>query len=473
MDHNVDGSAHLPYSRGGVRPLGAALALVAVVLGAVDFAAASTVQNDAVTESMLTARPHDIVLGPAQAPVTIVTYTEHHNNGYAAPWMNSLRPLRQKYGSSLRIIVRDHIMPGHEGAGLGASAAHGVFERRGEKAYLDFVEALASPQCLFVPRYLAAEAERVGAGPAPAFEAALDSDVWASRIGTNKADVQTAMIEAMPTAFINGQKFREVTRLDKIIPAIDAELTAARALEKQQGVHGAQLSLERTRVNLAAVTKLRAEDAATASRKASLRAAAARPALDGNTEPTEPTSGRTDTELAQVIEQASAKFCQQPDATTCQILTKFRQGQLPKLLTSEAISLGAMYRSNDPLPKLPLYLALRLRSQGASLQAASITLTPDNDTEQQETAAYIQSIRAGRRDPASTMHKLLQKELDTHSPSLKAERLKDGIFVSSPGGPGGFWIRQFKNEWIVLHLDINRGGFRIVPSLHLIVMPIE
>ena len=262
MDKNRNGTAHFARARRVGRGLGTALALAlgSFVVGAPGLAAAT--QYNAVTESILAVRPGDIVLGPAQAPVTIVTYTEHHNNGYAAPWLNSLRLLRQKYGSSVRIIVRDYIMAFHPDANLSAAAAHGVFERRGEAAYLNFVEALASPQCLFVPRYLAAEADRVGAGPAQVFEAALDSEVWAGRIATNKADVQAASLEGTPTIFINGQKYNDRARFDKITPAIDAELTAAHALEAQQGVHGARLSVERTRVNLAASAKLRAGDAA-------------------------------------------------------------------------------------------------------------------------------------------------------------------------------------------------------------------
>ena len=241
MDKVIKGTAPIARARGMRRALGTALvlALSAVSLADVSVASAIPSQETAETESMLAVRPHDIVLGPAQAPVTLITYTEHFSSSEFAPWMSSWRPLRQKYGNSLRIIVRDSIVASQVEARL---AAHGVFELKGENAGLDFVEALASSQSRIGQQELATAAARVGAGPAEEFAAALDSDRWLSRVEVNQADAKAARFEETPTTLLNGQKLRELSSLATVTAAIDAELKATKALEAQKGLHGAQLS---------------------------------------------------------------------------------------------------------------------------------------------------------------------------------------------------------------------------------------
>lgn len=476
MDKIIKGAAPIARARGLRRTVGTAVLLALSALSLADVSVANAIPGlaTAETESMLAVRPHDIVLGPAQAPVTLITYTEHWGSSEFAPWISSWRPLRQKYGNNLRIIVRDCIVASHIEARLTAHAAHGVFELKGEKAYLDFVESLASSQSRFGQQELATAAARVGAGPAEEFAAALDSDRWLSRVEVNQADAKAAMFEETPTTLINGQKLRELSTLATLTAAIDAELKATKALEVKKGLHGAQLSQERTRVNLAANAESRKNEAALGVKLNGDNApVVARPAADARTAKAEPSASKGEAELPELIEAASRSFCQQPSSTQCQILTKFRQGQLPKVTKSEVLSLGALYTDSAPQPNLLPYFVLQLRPQGANFEALSINITPDNDAEKQQTESYIQSIRAGRRDPASTMHKFLSKEIVSHGPPLKAQQQSNAILLTTGVSPGGMWVRQYKNEWIVLQLAISRMGYRMFPVTSIAALPIE
>lgn len=116
---------------------------------------------------------------------------------------------------------------------------------------------------------------------------------------------------------------------------------------------------------------------------------------------------------------------------------------------------------------------LRLWPQGANLEALSINITPDNDAEKQQTESYIQSIRAGRRDPASTMHKFLAKEIVSHGPPLKVQQQSNAILLTTGVAAGGMWIRQYKKEWIVLQLAINRMGYCMFLMTALAALPVE
>jgi len=116
---------------------------------------------------------------------------------------------------------------------------------------------------------------------------------------------------------------------------------------------------------------------------------------------------------------------------------------------------------------------LRLWPQGANIESLSINITPGNDAEKQQTESYIQSIWAGRGDPASTMHKFLAKKIVSHGPPLKVQQQSNAILLTTGVAAGGMGVRQYKNEWIVLQLAINCMGYRMFPVTSLAALPIE
>lgn len=248
-------------SRRAVRTLVPALALALFGVAARPAPAQADFSDVTVTENMLAVRTGDIVLGSPQAPLTIVGYGEHHDTNYAIQWMKTFRVLLNRYGNKLRIVVRDYPMPFHETAPLGSAAAHGVFERGGETAYLAFTDALISRSVPIDPASLAAAAARVGAGPAPVFQAALQNKVWSGRVEANVADFKAANMHGTPTMFLNGRGLGDWIPFENMFPIIDAELAATRALEAK-GLQGARASRERTRTNLAEINEQRTAEAA-------------------------------------------------------------------------------------------------------------------------------------------------------------------------------------------------------------------
>lgn len=250
-----------PGPRRVARTLFPALALALLGVAASPAPAQAELGEVTVTENMLAVRTGDIVLGSPQAPLTIVGYGEHHDTNYSILWMKTFRLLLNRYGNKLRIVVRDYPMPFHETAPLGSAAAHGIFERGGESAYLAFTDALINRAVPINPASLAAAAARVGAGPAPVFQAALQNKVWDGRVETNVADFKAANMHGTPTMFLNGRVLGDWIPNENMFPIIDAELAATRALEAK-GMQGARASRERTRMNLAEINEKRAAEAA-------------------------------------------------------------------------------------------------------------------------------------------------------------------------------------------------------------------
>lgn len=216
-----------------------------------------------VTESMLAVRAGDIVLGTASAPITIVTYTEFHSNRIACFWNQRWRPLLSKYPKKLRLVIRDFPMAYHEGATLAAAAAHGIFERSGEPALLDFVDRICKvPGFPLTVEGIAAVAAEIGAGPAETLTTALRGKVWEGRVTAGMNDVSSAKMMGTPTSFVNGALFSPKSGFGEIDAVLDQELRDAEALGRS-GVSGAKISAERTRTTLDQVEQARAKRAAT------------------------------------------------------------------------------------------------------------------------------------------------------------------------------------------------------------------
>lgn len=253
-------------TRSGRSPARSALlaaAGLALTLLQAPMARASEATDLRVTESMLAVRAGDIVLGTADAPVTMVTYAEFNADSIACGWDKRWRELLSKYPSKLRLVIRDFPMPYHQGADLAAAAAHGIFERSGEPALLDFVDKLCKrPSFPLTVEGISAAAAEIGAGPAETLATALRGKVWESRVTAGLNDVRSAKMMGSPTSFVNGALFAPNGGFDEIDSAIDQELRAAEAL-RRSGVSGAKISAERTRAALDQVERTRAKKAAT------------------------------------------------------------------------------------------------------------------------------------------------------------------------------------------------------------------
>ena len=161
--------------------------------------------------------------GDARAPVTLVAFTD-----YECPFCKradaTVEQLRKRYGSKLRVVVRQFPLPFHahaRAAAIAAAAAdeQGAFWAMHERLFgntraLDeeSLGRIAGEAGLDVPRW-----ERARAAAA----ASIDRDVALGK---------ALGVEGTPAFFVNGRKIQGAQSIDGFAATIDQEIAAAGAL---------------------------------------------------------------------------------------------------------------------------------------------------------------------------------------------------------------------------------------------------
>ncbi|MFC4911023.1 Na+/H+ antiporter NhaA [Actinomadura gamaensis] len=164
----------------------------------------------------------DHVLGPADAPVTLIEYGD-----YECPYCGAVQPvldeLKARYGDRLRLVFRHfplqqihpHAMP----AALVAesAAAHGKF--------WEMHHVLFSHQLELNDRDLLGYSERMGFFP---WE---DVKELERRVAKDKKAGWRAGVRGTPTFFLNGDQYEGSHDLESFVTAIDAAISAADAAD--------------------------------------------------------------------------------------------------------------------------------------------------------------------------------------------------------------------------------------------------
>src|SRR5215831_2480673 len=142
--------------------------------------------------------------GPADAPVTIVEFTDFHCP-YSKTAEATLRHLFDRFPQKLRLVWKDYPMMIHRYSDGAAQVAREVALRRGPAAFWRAHDVLFAASPLLEPTRLIKQARALGLEPgtvqaaldrAP-HRAAIDADVdLAARVG----------IDSTPTFFVNGRK---------------------------------------------------------------------------------------------------------------------------------------------------------------------------------------------------------------------------------------------------------------------------
>lgn len=162
---------------------------------------------------------HDPVRGPAEAPVTIVEFSEYQCP-FCARVTPTLKQIEQQYGSKVRIVFKDFPLPNHAQAPKAAEAAHCAGE---QGKYWELHDRLfANQQQLQVPE-LKAHAVAVGLDQA-AFDQCLDSGKFAANVQAD-VDLGAGMgVQSTPTLYINGRVVTGAQPLNVFTSIIDEEL---------------------------------------------------------------------------------------------------------------------------------------------------------------------------------------------------------------------------------------------------------
>jgi protein-disulfide isomerase len=167
--------------------------------------------------------PTDPVKGPANAPITIVEFSDFQCP-YCARVNPTLDQVRQVYGDKVRIVFKDFPLPNHPEAPKAAEAAHCAGE---QGKYWELHDRMfANQRALQVPaikQYAAAVGLDMNA-----FNQCLDSGKHAGRVAENLKSGEALGVASTPTMYINGRPVVGAQPFDYFKAVIDEELARIR-----------------------------------------------------------------------------------------------------------------------------------------------------------------------------------------------------------------------------------------------------
>lgn len=158
--------------------------------------------------------------GPANAPITIVEYSD-----FQCPFCARVNPtlerVVQTYGDKVRIVFKDYPLPNHAEAPKAAEAAHCAGEQG--KFWEMHDRLFANQQALQLPM-LKQQATALGLNMS-AFTECLDSGKHASRVAANMKAAEALGVSSTPTLYVNGRPIIGAQPFEVFQAVIDEELS--------------------------------------------------------------------------------------------------------------------------------------------------------------------------------------------------------------------------------------------------------
>ncbi|MCS7011675.1 MAG: DsbA family protein, partial [Anaerolineales bacterium] len=162
----------------------------------------------------------DPSLGPADAPVTIVEFSDYQCP-YCKLWHDEVLPrILQEYGDQVRFIYRDYPLSSHPEALPAARAANCAGE---QNAYWQFHDALFSNQYGFGRQAYLDYAAALGL-EIEAFRKCLESNRYEDEVLGDFRDGLRLGVNSTPTFFVNGTKIIGAQPFAVFKQLIEAEL---------------------------------------------------------------------------------------------------------------------------------------------------------------------------------------------------------------------------------------------------------
>ena len=160
-------------------------------------------------------------LGKADAPVTIVAFTD-----YQCPSCAAIHPelerLVKEYGDKVRLVTRDFPLSQHTEAFKAAEAAEAA---RDQGKYWEYIQILLHNQSALTVDKLKGYASELALDRTK-FDSALDSGKFAESVQRDIEDGMKLGINGTPTIFINGRRV-SVQGYDQLKSIVDAAFKAA------------------------------------------------------------------------------------------------------------------------------------------------------------------------------------------------------------------------------------------------------
>lgn len=161
----------------------------------------------------------DPVRGPADAPITIIEYSD-----YQCPFCARVNPtlerVRETYGNKVKVVFKDFPLPNHPEAPKAAEAAHCAGD---QGKYWEMHDRLFSNQQALQLPALKQHATALGLD-AVAFNQCLDSGKHADRVAENLKKGEALGVQSTPTLFVNGRPVVGAQPFEYFKSVIDEEL---------------------------------------------------------------------------------------------------------------------------------------------------------------------------------------------------------------------------------------------------------
>jgi len=159
-------------------------------------------------------------LGSANAPVTIIAFTDYQCPSCAVMHQN-LERLVKEYGDKIRLVARDFPLNQHTEALKAAEAAEAARE---QGRYWEYVQVLLRNQSALGVEKLKSYATEVGLDRTR-FDSGLDSGKFAELVQRDVDEGMKLGLKATPTLFLNGRRV-SVKSYEDLKAQVDALLTA-------------------------------------------------------------------------------------------------------------------------------------------------------------------------------------------------------------------------------------------------------
>lgn len=166
----------------------------------------------------------DAALGPANAPVTIVEFSD-----FQCPFcqrvMPTLKRVKETYGDRVRIVWKDFPLTSIHPEAFKAAEAGNCAREQGK--FWEYHDVLFTNQQALQPEFLKKYAADTGLD-ATRFSACLDTAKYGDRVQEQMGIGNGLGIQSTPSAFINGRLLTGAVPYETFVAIIDEELERAR-----------------------------------------------------------------------------------------------------------------------------------------------------------------------------------------------------------------------------------------------------
>lgn len=159
------------------------------------------------------------VLGPANAPVTLVEFSDFQCP-YCVAAVPQLKALMKAFPTQVKLIFKQYPLEIHSNAAYAAKAALAAHK---QQKFWAMHDALFAGHRDLSPASIETIAKNLGLDMAR-FDADVHSPAIEQEINADIAQGDQAGVGGTPTLFINGQRFNGPIQLEALKPLLDAEL---------------------------------------------------------------------------------------------------------------------------------------------------------------------------------------------------------------------------------------------------------